>query len=571
MNLFRHISQALRPKRSQPPVEYPASSQAESLEAPLDSAQQHLLEENSENLEAELSDEEFYRQLHEEELEIEAQRREEEESEFELQRKPRIHRGWDDGESVSTLSVEDEAPQIDPEKQKAGLIAAGWAVYETTPLPVEEELTWAFPLPALSDVADDKLILAEGKVCDFLSRFLADRRWKDLPFEKSHGLVLLILRSVTACAFDAMQRWAPDDLILLRIDSPDQLELQWWLELLSDMGCRDPKPTETVGTDWDLLDRATGWGGIGQARHDAVHRQRYSNTLIRHAINFLIALNDLKRFREVEKTVETLYRTISGAIDATEEELSHMNDALKLYPMECRTPYDLFYTIQGILENMCFRDRQLRDPEWLRRHKVTTAEQVELYGNTTVITDESKLYGPDPHVWNEWGHFEEMILRNDVAHRGGYMAYTYEGTDGIQEEVEKFKQVAVKRHDEASAAQIEQVASAAMVHLQARGAALEAFLDELSAEQLRTMSQQATERFNKWDPTKYNPDRDVYKHNIAYRYQNASRFFQRLADSKDGTEYRKELRSLQWKADRAHETWEAIQRSRIVGDSKQSE
>lgn len=567
MDILRRISRALRPKRSQPPAEDTASFNAEVLEAPLDSAQQHLLYDNDESLEAVLSDEEFYRQLHDQELEIEAQRREEEEAELELLRKPRVHHGWEDGESLSSLSVEYDIPPADPEKQKAELIAAGWAVCETIPLLVKKELTWASPLPALSDVADDKLILAEGKVCDFLSRFLADRRWKGLPFEESHGLVLLILRSVTACAFDAMQRWAPEDLILLRIDSPDQLELQWWLELLSDMRSRDPKPTEATETNWDLLHRATGWGGIGQARHDAVHRQRYCNTLIVHAVNFLIALNDLDRFREVEKTVKILYGKTSGTFDVTEEELSEMNDALRLYPTECRTPYDLFYTIQGILENMCFRSRQLRDPEWLRRHKVTTAEQVELYGNTTITTDESKLYGPEPHVWNQWGHFDEMILRNDVAHRGGYMAYTHESTDGIQEEVEKLKQVAVKCHDEDAAAQIEQVASAAMVHLQARGAALEAFLRELSAEQLRTMSQQATEKFSKWDPTKYNSDRDIYKHNIAYRFQTASRFFQRLADRKDGTEYRKELRHLRWRADRAHETWQEMQRSRIGAEA----
>ena len=421
-----------------------------------------------------------------------------------------------------------------------------------SPRPVKEPLTWTSPLPEISSVAEADVIKIGGESFEFLSRFLADKRQSGIPFEQSHGLVNFLLRAVTACAFDTMQRWAPKDLILMQVQGPDQLELQWWLRLLSDISYTCPKPAETAGTDWDLLSASISDWAVGQVRHMAVHRLSYSTKLVRDSVNFLIALNDLERFRQVERTVRALYGTLSGAFVVDDDETSALTSTLQLYPTECRTALDLFYTIGGILENTYYRNSEINHKDWLVAHKVTVAEHLELYRPEGLAW--TSIYRRDDDVSN---------LRNNVAHRDGYISRVTFDRERIRQVVQDLIETALSLDDEAAAAQIAQVSEAAMMQLQARSDAYEASLDALSAQDLRAMSREAQERFDKWDPTRFNPDRDIFKHTIAYRYRTASETFSNLADLKDGTTYRRKLWCLQWKIDEAHEGWQMAQRNRF--------
>lgn len=210
------------------------------------------------------------------------------------------------------------------------------------------------------------------------SEFHYRERASGISFEKRHAIINLLLRTVTASAFDAMQRWAPKELVLLQVQHADQLELQWWLALLSSISHQWPKPATTEGTDWDLLGECIGHLAVGQVRHKAVHREYYTTKLVKHAVKFLIALNDLKRFELVEKTIRSLYATLSGNIVASEEENSALDSALALHPKECKTTFDLFNTLEVILGNMYFRRAQANHQDWLIAHRVTSAEQIEL-------------------------------------------------------------------------------------------------------------------------------------------------------------------------------------------------
>lgn len=455
--------------------------------------------------------------------------------------------GWDE---VIDQDIGEEEDSLVDDRQEVYDEWGPGIVY--SPRPVKEQLTWVSPLPEFFSLAEADIIKAGGENSEFLSRFLADKREGDITFEQSHGLVNSLLRAVTACAFDTIQRWAPHDLLLMEVQGPDQLELQWWLRMLSDISHRCPKPAETVGTDWELLSASIADRAVGQVRHTAVHRLSYSTKLIKDSVNFLIALNDLERFRQVERTVRTLYGTISGTFAVSDEETSALASALQLYPTECRTTLDLFYTISGILENAYFRRSKIDDQDWLITHKVIVAEQMELYRPEAMAW--SLLHGRDDGI---------SILRNNVAHRSGYIGEATLDLEQIHQAVGDLREVALSLDDEDAAAQIVQVSEAAMMQLQARSAAYEAFLNDSSAQDLRAMSREAAERFNKWNPTKWDLSREVAKHTIAHRYLKASQTFRALAALKDGTHYREELWYLRSKANTTHERWQTAQCARF--------
>ena len=455
--------------------------------------------------------------------------------------------GWDEA-TDQDLGEEEDTLVDDPQE-----LVDGWGpgiVYP--PCPVKEQLTWKSPLPEFSSLTEIDTIKVGGESFEFLSRFLADERKGDIPFEQSHGLVNYLLRTVTACAFDTLQRWAPYDLLLMQIQGPDQLELQWWLRLLSDIAHKYPKPAKTAGTDWDLLGASIADRAVGRVRHTAVHRLWYSTQLIKHSINFLIALNDSERFRQVERTVRALYGTLSGTFAVSDEETSALTSTLQLYPTECRTALDLFYTIGGVLENAYYRRSKRKHQDWLTAHKVVVAEQME-------------LYRPEDMAWSSLYRRNDDVsfLRNSVAHRSGHISKATLDFEQIRQMVRDLGEVAVSLDDEDAAAQIVQVSESAMMQLQARSAAYEAFLNDLSAQDCRAMSREAAERFKKWDPTKWDLDRDVVKHTIAYRYLTASQTFWKMAELKDGTAYRHDLWYLRSQANAAHEGWQMAQGDRF--------
>lgn len=396
--------------------------------------------------------------------------------------------------------------------------------------------TWAAPLPALSDIAKSDLIVVDGEVCVFISRFLSERRVGGVPFKERHGLLVLLLRLVTASAYGAVQRWDPVKLILLQVQGPDQLELKWLLDLLWEL---DPQHSELF--DWELL-RDCRWR-IEDLRHDAVHRRPYDTYLVKNAVNFLIALKELDCFRQVERTIRTLYSTLSGDLVVSEQENLAMKKALAFYPEECRTKCDLFYTISGILENVYFRRLQNSDLESIQEHKdkVSVAEEWELY----------RPIGVD-RSWNSpFSTYSCSHLRNMVAHRGSEISDPRTNLEKVLSMVKFYKRVAAEDGDEGAAAEIERVTQAAMLHIQARSEKYMAFIHSLHAQQLYSMSQQASDWHRKrtrlldWGEGEF----------LADRYHEASLIFRNLAGVSDGSTYRGNLRFLQSQANKAHEEW----------------
>ncbi|KAG7007426.1 hypothetical protein G7Y79_00010g029270 [Physcia stellaris] len=442
---------------------------------------------------------------------------------------------WDSDDTQRDLDTESDPKQLwQPQSQHSGWgdpsdEAEAWKAERGKQInekwvraPVIVPPTWAAPLPALSDIAKSDLIVVDGEVCVFLSQFLSERRVGGVSFKERHGLLVLLLRLVTASIHDAVQRLDPVKLILLRVQGPDQLELKWWLDLLGDLDPGWLNPQHSEPFDWELL-RDCRWR-IENLRHDAVHRRPYDTYLVKNAVNFLIALKDLERFRQVERTIRTLYSTLSGDLVVSEQENLAMKKALAFYPEECRTKYDLFYTISGVLEN--YKD------------EVSVAEEWELY----------RPIGVD-RSWNSpFSTYRCSNLRNMVAHRGSEISDPSTDLEKVLSMVEFYKVIAAEEGDEGAAAEIERISQAALPHIQVRSERCKAFLRSLNA---HPMSQQASHWHRKRTRLLDWGEGEL----LADRYDEASLIFRNLAGVRDGSTYRGNLRFLQSQANEAHEEW----------------
>ena len=397
----------------------------------------------------------------------------------------------------------------------------GWPVMKYPPLPVQP--TWTSALPEFCTLADANVIRADGQTFEFISQFLADDRFGDIPFERSHGMVNFLLQIVTASIFETLQRWIPHQLLLLQVYHPDQLELVWWLYLLHEKQHECVKPAVTAGTNWDLLRESSGEFAVGQLRHAAVHRRQYSTSLIKDSVSILIALNDVNRFREVEQVIRVLYGTLSGRIPVTDDQIATLDAALALYPSRCSTVLDLLYSLSGVLENTFFRESQNHYREYftdlLTAKKITVAEQLELSNGE----------------WMSWttifGGYDIRYIRNSVAHRDGPIEDPCPQLDIISNYVADAKAVTLKFDDQEAAAKIDEMTAAALPEIAARSAAYKAKLDAFSVEQLRTMSEEADKEHRKWKPYR---ESERFVHKIAKRFEDSSRDFRDLADLKEG-------------------------------------
>ena len=429
----------------------------------------------------------------------------------------------------------------------------GWPIIVYPPLPAErvkKQLTWVSQLPPIPDKPSfTDIIKAEGKTYEFLSRYLADRRVGEIPFLYSYKLVNFLLRMVSASAFEALQRWAPNDLVLLNAHTPEQLEPRWWLDLIKEWERRYPKPSYTDGTDWDLLQEVNQDYGVGALRHTVIHRQEYSTDFIKDSVKFLLALNDLTRFKQVESVVRTLYGTLSGNIVVTKEESLKLHSTLALYPARCTTVYDLYFAIQNILENVYFRYQEADDQDWLDERKVTVAEQLELYRPEYLA-----------HSWYSAGFSSGFNhnLRIWVAHHLGDISDPTPNLEYVQYMAVVAGEIALDLDDEVAAAEIEKICADSMPYLQRRSDAYKSFLHGLSAQQCVELSQQAQRKHRLRDP--YFEDKDWDR--LAHRYRKTHWFFRDLAKLKDGTTYRDNHRWLLMENNRVHENWQAIQRTR---------
>lgn len=527
---FTRVAHTLGIAQSKTTSEDAANATTENLETRQDSAEAGLLDvtiddgcgQNLEYPPDQDDDSEIYWQQYYEDLEIQALREQElADLKAERDRRRKTNVGWD------AEPEQDRGTEGDTFDDETRNRLEGWPVIDYTPehpLPVKVQLTWASPLPEFSSIADTDIIKAQGETFEFLSQFLADERYGDISFKNGHGLMNLLLRSVSASAFEAIQRWAPHQLVLLQVQGSDQLELRWWLDLVGKYGRQDPRPAELLdGTTSSLLFEKGDFYKLGHLRQNAVHRYRhFSNSIVKCSVHFLIALGDFERFRQVERTVRTLYGTISGDLKVTQQEHLEMDDSLSLYPKECKTALDLFYTLCGILENVYFRRAKLDRPDWLEERKITVAEQLE-------------LYRPE-HSTEAWGqgyqYIHESTLRNMVAHRSSYITSPILELDGVESMAESTKARALELEDEDAATEIERITKAAMPHLKARSEAHRAVLADIPAGQLRIMSQQAYKNYRSQDRRMEN-DWDK----VAQRYWTNSLKFSTLAKLKDGIEY----------------------------------
>ena len=494
---------------------------------------------------------ENWRQYYED-CDIEAQRRQVEELEAEAQRVKKIAENTS-GADAGKWEVEQRVKNALSYDSRD--VEDGWGAMSYYPPPKvasKEKLSWVSPLPDLSTLAEADIITAGGETFTFISRFLAEKRVGGISFRHRHGLISFLLHVVTASAFDFVYRYAPHDLALMQIQHQDQLELKWWLSLISNILHSNPKPVGTEDINWDLLQKSIADWAVGQVRHTAVHRLNYGTDVILYVVKFILAFNDIKRFRQVERTVRILYGTVSDNLVVTDEERAALDTTLALYPTECETTLDLFYTIQGIVESMYFRNAQDQEQGWLSTRKVTVAEQLELY------QPEDRAIG-----WNSCFGFcpVNQALRIMVAHRKSYIASAIFDLDDLQNFIAAIKDVALEFGDDESAAHITEVTDAAIPYLKVLSDTYKARLHVYSPNELRIMQEQAMKKYREWDPTL--EDRNNV---LAQRYWAASFAFRDLANLLDGIEYRKGLSWVQKAANKAHDSWGKFQRSRYVGD-----
>ncbi|KAL8768196.1 MAG: hypothetical protein Q9209_005505 [Squamulea sp. 1 TL-2023] len=92
---------------------------------------------------------------------------------------------------------------------------------------VPKYLEFTDPVP--NKPSENACLLSAG---DFLSRFLSARRLVNIHPERKHGLAVFLATICEEASFDHVSFHAPARLVLLRVDTPDRLELQDWVDLV---------------------------------------------------------------------------------------------------------------------------------------------------------------------------------------------------------------------------------------------------------------------------------------------------------------------------------------------------
>ncbi|KAI4270841.1 MAG: hypothetical protein L6R38_006998 [Xanthoria sp. 2 TBL-2021] len=213
--------------------------------------------------------------------------------------KQKVHRlrGYEFGDEVED-GDNDSLGWHDSETQVHGY--DDWP-YGSSSQDIEERPKLPSFITPLPDVSDSE---------DFLTMFLAERRLVDIHPERKHNLALFFARICEEAAFDHVRLHAPDRLVLLRVDAPDYLEWEQWIDLLERL--RNAKEIPYRGRGWystrtRFEHYVQDCDNIVRLRHVAVHHWDYDSNLIGHVVGFLERLGDEARRKKVEEALRELY------------------------------------------------------------------------------------------------------------------------------------------------------------------------------------------------------------------------------------------------------------------------
>ncbi|KAL8768197.1 MAG: hypothetical protein Q9209_005506 [Squamulea sp. 1 TL-2023] len=156
---------------------------------------------------------------------------------------------------------------------------------------------------------------------DFLSRFLFKRRNVDIHLERKHKLSRFLLKMCEEASFAHVSLHAPSVLSLLRISTPDEIELRHWIEIIDSLRSNKKIPAG-IKLDNEMPGKIYG---VLMVRHTATHRMDYDSKLIESAVWFLEKLNDDDRRRQVQEALEEMYQNECATVLRAEAETAAIN------------------------------------------------------------------------------------------------------------------------------------------------------------------------------------------------------------------------------------------------------
>lgn len=168
-------------------------------------------------------------------------------------------------------------------------------------------------LPRFTDpLLHGSLSLPYSHYDEFLSRLLCKRRGMEIHPENKHNLAMFLVRICDEASFTHILRHAPARALLLRLESPDQIEFNEWVQLIGCLRRRnelpgDRKDLPSTSRWFEEADRANG--DVTVLRQVAVHRWDYDSGLIEDVVSYLGMLGDESRRRQVSVAVQDLYHS----------------------------------------------------------------------------------------------------------------------------------------------------------------------------------------------------------------------------------------------------------------------
>ncbi|KAI4257639.1 MAG: hypothetical protein L6R42_005529 [Xanthoria sp. 1 TBL-2021] len=179
---------------------------------------------------------------------------------------------------------------VSPEEIEAERALAAHASKEAA----SEPLNFTDPLLSFPDV--------EGE--DFLSRFLSKTRLIAIHLERKHKLAMFMLRLCQEACYEHVKMHAPRALTLLQINAADDIEFQYWFDIIDSLRWKEKIPKGRV-----LKGENPGYNdGLKMLRHTAEHRLDYDSKPIKYVVWHLEKLDDEPRRSELGSALEQVYR-----------------------------------------------------------------------------------------------------------------------------------------------------------------------------------------------------------------------------------------------------------------------
>jgi len=204
----------------------------------------------------------------------------------------------------------------------------------------------------------------------FLTSFLCQPRYTDIPFGIAHRLLGYIMHLLEEAAFDFVTAHTPNNKSIYYggnrfkwAYSADDVEIQRWVRHIS-------KSTALQG---HLAEGSLALcNSLEHLRDSATHSWVYDSWQFRAAVAFLATLKDEKRLTSLEQVLKTVYfRTQApGECTITDEENVNADLALGLIRTEPVTLHQLLCRVQELLERACFNfwvkhnPQRLTELEW---------------------------------------------------------------------------------------------------------------------------------------------------------------------------------------------------------------